>query len=580
MPTIDIAAAQAAGWSPEEIQQFAVQQGIALNPTGPRPGVDPRAIPLTRAPGSAEWNAKYGPLSDQNDLERVLAGTGQGMVNVGRQVGNMVGLVPDSSMTEAAKYDAPLLSDPSGRFGSAVGTTAALAPATMGAEYAAGLSPLTAALLRSRALTGAAEGSGQGAVLAGPGNRGSGAITGAITGAALPVGGSIAGKAIYGAKRTPEAQLLLDQGVSLTPGQMYPKGTANLIEQSLDKVPGVGPLVDMSRENAEQQFGRAVIQRGAAPGTTVTPSHNITDMYDQAAASWDPVYAQVHGYPIDTAGLDVALEQASRVPGLSPQRQGSINDWLQHRLGALGGMPQSEQIIGKNGLRSAIRAQQRNLLNTTDVDAPLMREAYEQAENAVNGTMIPQLPPQAAQILQDADRGYASLKLIGNAVNRSGDQLSGLTPAKLSIAIRQATDAGAYNRGAGGDLRDLARAGTSVFETTVPPTGVRTLGGLAAGALGYASPHVALPIMATAGGGAVLGAATPLGRRLAAGQTRPQTAAQSLISALQSNAPQISREVAAQTARAAINQDPRAQTAARGAMTLPLLMLPSAAGGR
>lgn len=505
------------------------------------------------------------PTHGMSQGQLLLSGIGRGMANTARQIGNVSGIVPNSTMADYAKVDAPLLGTGAGKFGSMTGEAAALVPLTMGAEGAAGTTAMGAKLLASPVLRGIVEGAGQGALMGGPGNRAAGAVVGGATGGALPLGGRIVNAAAQGTARTPEAQLLLDRGVSLTPGQMNPKGSLNLLEQSVDRIPGVGPLIDSSRENAEQQFGRAVIQEGAAPGAAITPSHNINDMFDQAANSWDPVYAQVHGYPVSpqivnqgaNIPLSQALQQAARIPGLSGSRQRSINAWLQSRLSGLPQNPMSEDYIGSNSIRSAIRGQIRNLtrgVNAGQVDAPLMRDAYTRAESAVTQALESQLPPDAADVLRNADAGYAKLKVIENAVAGSKDQAAGLTPSKLSNAIAQSTDKAAYARGAGGSLRDLAGAGTKVFETTVPPTGVRTAAALGAAGLGYASPHVALPIMGAGAGGALLAAATPLGRRLAAGQTRPQRVAQQLTQALMGATTPAQRQIAALTARTALNR--------------------------
>jgi hypothetical protein len=530
--------------SQQEWQQGGVKIASPQGLTVPVPGTIPTSS----------------PISGMSEGQQFLAGIGQGVYNVGRHAANLVGLVSDADLAKAREQDAPLLSQGAGRGGSLVGQALTIAPAAMGGEALAGGLGLSAAA--HPILAGIAEGAGTGYLMGDPGQKGASALVGGVTGGALPTLGSVAGRAVYGAPKTADAQLLLNRGVPLTPGQMSPGGTANLIEQSAESVPLVGPMVAISRENAEQHFGRAVMEQGAAPGTQIRPSSNVSDMYDQAAASWDPVHAQVHGYPVAPAivqgqqqiPLSTVFQQASQVPGLSQQRQASINAWLQARLQALPAYAMSEDYIGANGVRSAIRAQQRNLLNSTDVDAPLIRQAYENAENGVTGALNSQLPPGAAQTLQDADRGYAQLKVIGNAVTKAGDQLSGLTPQKLSQAIRSATDQGAYARGGGGDLRDLARAGTSVFQTVAPPTGARVLTAGAAGALGYASPHVALPIMGAAGAGAFLGAATPLGRSLAAGTTAPQTAAQRLVAALTQSTSPGQRQLAAATARAALNR--------------------------
>lgn len=553
--------------SDEQIQALAAQYTpaphTAVQPLPQSYLSDPNT-PEARAKNAA-WEAQFGPTSGQSAFSLARAGVGQGMTNVVRHVGNLVGLESDQGIRNAKELDAPLLNTLPGRLGAIGGETSLIVPATMGGEMAAGTTALGTRILASPVLTGTLEGAGIGATMGDPGERAKSALVGALSGAAVPAATAIGKRLAYGLKRTPEAQLLLDQGVSLTPGQMNPKGSMNLIEQSADRVPGVGPLIDASRENAEQQFGRAVIQQGAAPGAVIKPSHNINDMFDQAAQSWDPIYAQVHGYPIRpvimnqgaNVPLSNALEQASRVPGLRAGQQRAINDRLQSWLQTLPGNPMSEDFIGRNSIRSLIRNEERNLgraVNAGQTDAPLIREAYERAERAVTNTLESQLPADAATVLRNADQGYSQLKIIQNAVAAAKDNSAGLTPSKLSTAIAQSTDKSIYARGGGGPLRDLASAGTRVFETTVPPTGVRTAAALAAGGLGYTSPHLALPAMAAGGTGALLAAATPLGRRIAAGQTLPQTVAQKLIGALTSSTQPWQRELVGLTARSALNR--------------------------
>lgn len=558
--------------SPSQLQTLLQQSAVPDYKMGgagsaANPATSPLAAMYANDQTTPEWQAKYGPLSGDTDAQKTLIGAGRGIANVGRQVGNLVGLEPDQKLAEYAKLDAPLMATGAGRFGSMAGETAALAPLMMGGEGALGLTARGARFLANPVLRGVGEGVAQGGLMAGPNNRAAGAVIGGVTGGVLPSLGSGASRAVNGLSRTPEAQLLLNHGVSLTPGLMNPKGNANLIEQSVDRIPLVGPMIKSSRDNAEQDFGRAVIQQGAAPNAKITPSRNINEMFDQAATSWDPVYAQVHGHPIKpeifNQGANVPLTKvfasASQVPGLRPAQQKSINDWLQARLHGLSIDPKTgaamvEGYIGKDGLRSAIRQRTRDLSRSTDVDAPLMRDAYEKAENAVTQAIESQLPSDAAQTLRNADAGYSQLKVIEDAVAHAKDNLAGLTPSKLSQAISQTGSPGGYARGAGGPLRDLARAGTHVFETVMPPTGARTAGALAAAALGYASPHVALPIMGAAGGLGLLGAATSLGRRLAAGQTAGQRATQALLGSLSSRIPPALPPIAGVFARQAMNR--------------------------
>jgi len=143
-------------------------------------------------------------------------------------------------------------------------------------------------------------------------------------------------------------------------------------------------------------------------------------------------------------------------------------------------------------------------------------------------------------VLATADSNYGNYKIVENAVAKAKDNLAGLTPQKLSQAVYDAVPDSAYARGAGGDLRDLARTGTVVFQNVSPPTGAR-LATLGAAGLGALHPAIGIPA-ATAALGLT---GTETGRRLAAGMTAPQRAVQKLGSALNSAVPTLGPQAAA-----------------------------------
>src|SRR5882757_2958531 len=65
-------------------------------------------------------------------VERVLAGTGQGLTNAARHVGNLVGLESNADLQEAKRLDQPLLDTPGGKTGALIGETVATAPVGYG----------------------------------------------------------------------------------------------------------------------------------------------------------------------------------------------------------------------------------------------------------------------------------------------------------------------------------------------------------------------------------------------------------------------------------------------------------------
>jgi len=153
--------------------------------------------------------------------EKFMAGVGQGMTNIARNVGNITGFVSDEEMEQRKEQDAPLLSTGAGMTGSLTGEVAALAPLgpavaggqklIQGANVARTLGPVVQGLSKSRTAALGAEGAAGGAIAAGPNNRALGASTGLGFGAGF-------GAAVDTAKR-------LSKGFVMAKNKVSPQGS-------------------------------------------------------------------------------------------------------------------------------------------------------------------------------------------------------------------------------------------------------------------------------------------------------------------------------------------------------------------
>jgi hypothetical protein len=122
--------------------------------------------------------------------------------------------------------------------------------------------------------------------------------------------------------------------------------------------------------------------------------------------------------------------------------------------------------------RSNIRAEiARRMRSGDEAGAKLLRGA----EGELTAHLEAGLSDEAASALRATDSQYGRYKVVEDAVRRGGDQPGGFTPAQLSQAVRASTQKGAYARGGGGALRDLAAAGRESLDTRIPPTGARLL---------------------------------------------------------------------------------------------------------
>jgi hypothetical protein len=396
-------------------------------------------------------------------------------------------------------------------------------------------------LQAAQAVTGAT--SGQAAAEAGLGPVGQ--TVASLAGSLAPsVAASAVNKVATGLTRTEEAQRLLDQGVDLTPGQLNPKGIYNQLEENVQSLPLVGPIVRSARENARETFQRAAVQRGAAPGTSVTQADPAT-MLDDAYASFKPLYDQAKGFPVRpeivnqgaNTRIDTALRTAIRNPGVlaTDEQRKNILRFVNSQLTK--GIRTSDDLLD---IRSSIRAEARQRIAQGDPDsARLLNDAAE----VVTRSLESQLPTPALTALKTADSQYGNYKIVERAVARAKDRggRADFTPNDLSEAVAQQVGRGAgqgsYARGAGGAVRELASDGRAVLDARSPPTGQR-LAVLAPGAAALAiDPATGTAINLGIAGSVLALSGTQTGRRIAAGTTDVQRAIKRQIDASNINVP-------------------------------------------
>ena len=203
------------------------------------------------APRNEPKAEKLDPTEGMSTTQKVLAGTGKAMVDAGRGVGQMVGLVDQKDIDEAKKLDAPLMNTGAGTAGNILGNIATLAPTAFipGANTVRG-----AALINAIA----------GGVLT-PGtleDRGQSALFGGAGGAA----GIGAGKLFSGAGRAAKAAAapLTESGRNRIVGEVMRRAAGENVDGVIGKMSGAAELVPGSVPTAAEvaeSGGIASLQR-------------------------------------------------------------------------------------------------------------------------------------------------------------------------------------------------------------------------------------------------------------------------------------------------------------------------------
>jgi hypothetical protein len=91
-------------------------------------------------PNSQEWQDKYGATSNMSTTQKVLAGAGKAFTDVGRGVGQLLGINSQADIDEAKRLDAPLMKTTAGKVGNIGGNVAIALPTVFipGAQGVAG----------------------------------------------------------------------------------------------------------------------------------------------------------------------------------------------------------------------------------------------------------------------------------------------------------------------------------------------------------------------------------------------------------------------------------------------------------
>ena len=503
-----------------------------------------QALQRARAAGdndAAQVIAKQ-MVDDMSTAERAMFGVGSGVTNVAQNIGNIFGLVEDETVRETRALTQPLRETTAGRIGEFGGElVTSLIPAAGAARFIGAAAKVLPALSRAPALArsigvGATEGAVQGAVTAGPGDRGEAAYLGAATGGLFPAVGAAYRSARAGVRPTPAARALTQQGVELTPGQMNPRGILGQLEEVTEALPFVGPTVRGAREESWRQTKKLVAKNAAPPGFQSVIPDNQNKAVDALRKGYNEAYKIVEGIDVTPFGLSTGFKQAVRDRSTLVKKDdvGSVARFLNNELSAIQGrgIIKSEDLLR---IRSNIREQ----LRARDISSGAERLLIN-AEKSVTDSLDSQLPADAMSALKAIDNQYAKFVVFRRAVEKGKE--SDFTPNQLSLAVKEATDAGEYAAG-GGRLREISNPAADVFSTTQPKTGrmVATLGALGLGGYSaYQDPMgAALPLT---GLGLLYG--TAAGRRLAMGQSGAQLRARALERSVRRNVPKAFREAA------------------------------------
>lgn len=417
-------------------------------------------------------------------LANGLAGAGKAFMDAGRGLG-----IVDSADESTKAAEKKMMSSTAGKVGNIAGGAAILAPTALipGANTVGG-----AALVNGLANAALTEG--------GLAERGKSALAGAA-------GGALGQSVMRGISRVvkpetaPEVKQLIDDGISLTPGQIM-GGAARRMEDAMTSVPIIGDAIKAAQRRGIEDFNKVALSRAVNPiGGEVqgVGREAVESAKQQLGKAYDDLLPSMQANTLEPQ----FVQNMSNLRGLAaslPEREAKQFDTIVAR--------ELEQRLAPNGVLSGdnlkaaqagLRDQANGFSTATDGYQRQLGGALKQAEQEVRDLVVRSSPDKAAELAK-VNEGYANFKRIQRAAAGVGAQDGVFTPAQLQSAVKaldKSKDKARFSEG-NALMQDLTDAAKSRLSQTVPDSGtpfrLATMATLGAGAF-----NPLIPLSAIAG---------------------------------------------------------------------------------
>jgi len=426
-----------------------------------------RMLTNSAAPAPAAPAMNVDPTEGMSIFEKMAAGAGKAVYDIGRGAGQMLGLVSDKDVAKARELDAPLMATKSGVAGNILGNILTSVPAMMipGGQGAAGaaltgagmaaLQPTTAdeSRLKNMAL-GGAMGAALPAAVSGL-KAAKAALYDPLAGQERIIGGALNRAA--GSDAATLAQALRGKsaatpGVRLSAGQVGGSEGLSALEDAITSALPSGELARAGRSN------RAALA-DALRGVAKTPEDMAAAMSARESASGN-LYNQARAQGVDMASLapeaqaniasfqqripeDILsrAKELAKINGTPMDNESSIQGmhWVKKAIDSKIGQAVSS---GDKEMARAYQGLQNDLVQGMGEISPLYdaaRTTHAQMSQPINQMQVGQslaqklIPATAGDIPESLN--YASLAKAMQNPDRLAQQATGFSGAKMANVL-------------------------------------------------------------------------------------------------------------------------------------------------
>tara|TARA_R110000765_G_C18909434_1_gene604855 strand:- start:140 stop:1642 length:1503 start_codon:yes stop_codon:yes gene_type:complete len=372
-------------------------------------------------------------------------------------------------------------------------------------------------------------GGGQGVITGGAqpvleGDFGEGKLDQLKTGAMFGAGGGAAAplvSRIISPKSSPEAQLLLKEGVKPTAGQLL-GGFLGRAEDKMMSMPIVGDAIRHGRIKAQEEFNRAGYKR-ALKGMDVDVDDiplgkaGIGQIKKILSTEYDDLLGKMT-FKTDTKffdEMDAIRKESAKLGGREDKSFNSLLDELYTR-------GKSNTLSGKDykKIEAKLYDKAKSFKGSTDPYQKDLGKILEDTIETFKGSMRRHNPDQAVRYDQ-VNKNFANYVRLSGATKSTASQAEGFTPSQLAMGVKGADKSVRKDDFSGNRalMSDLSDAGVNTLNSKIPDSGTASRlllgGGTLAGGTQMAATAPYIPYLAGAAG---IGSAPYVlgGRQLAA----------------------------------------------------------------
>jgi hypothetical protein len=327
---------------------------------------------------------------------------------------------------------------------------------------------------------------------------------GAAAGAIVPTVMGAASRIVSpNASVDPAVTLLKNEGVKPTIGQTL-GGWANAAEEKLQSLPIMGDMIRSARTDARNQFNSAGINRAAGQvGATVNGvgHEGVQEAGNKISAIYDQGKAMLGNFQIDQIGAGEIDNLQNMVTNLPSKEQGAFTTiWNAIKTD----ISPNGSILGDGFKRidSKLGNDAAKFSGSTDAYQSQVGDAIKELQRIITDN-AKRANPDAAALLNSADRAWANLIPIEGAARAAVNHQGIFTPSQLNLAIRGADQSVRDRATARGTalMQDLSSAGQKVLGDKIPDSGTvgRAAWGLGALATGALNPAIPAALVGGAG---------------------------------------------------------------------------------